>query len=329
MKKALITGITGQDGSYLAEFLLEKGYEVYGIVRHVASENKAHRFWRINNILDRVVIYSASLESYPSIFNVIEKVRPDECYHLAAQSFVSYSFEDEFSTMNTNVNGTHYILSALKEKSPHCKFYRAATSEMYGNVSQNPQNENTPFFPRSPYGISKLTGYHLTRNYREAHNMFALNGILFNHESPRRGIEFVTRKITNSVAKIKLGLAKDIKLGSLDAKRDWGFAYDYVKAMWLMLQRDEPEDFVVATGKSHSVREFVEVAFEYAGLDWTKYVTVNKSLFRPAEIYELTGDYTQAKSKLGWEPNTSFEELIRLMVDADITILQSQPLAVS
>src|SRR5437764_3497835 len=266
MKKALITGITGQDGSYLAELLLSKGYEVHGIVRRVALEDPEHRMWRLTGIVDRLHLHSASLESYPSIFKVVRNVDPDECYHLAAQSFVSYSFEDEFSTMNTNINGTHYMLSAVKEAAPKCRFYFAASSEMFGKVREVPQTELTPFHPRSAYGISKVAGFELTRNYREAYKLHASSGILYNHESPRRGFEFVTRKITSHVAKIKLGLAKELKLGNLDAYRDWGHAQEYVRAMWLMLQQDEPDDFVIATGKTHSVREFLEMAFGHVGL---------------------------------------------------------------
>jgi len=317
-KSALITGITGQDGSYLAELLLEKSYEVHGIVRRVALEDPEHRLWRLRHLLDKLTLHAGSLESYPSIFNIVEKVRPDECYHLAAQSFVNYSFEDEFSTINTNINGTHYVLSAIKEKAPQSKFYFAASSEMFGNAKESPQNEDTPFYPRSPYGISKVAGFDLTRNYREAYSLYACNGILFNHESPRRGFEFVTRKITSSVAKIKLGLANELKLGNLGAKRDWGFAGDYVKAMWLMLQQDEPDDYVIATGKTHSVNEFVELAFEHVGLDWKDYVIVDKNLYRPAEVHQLKGDFEKAKRILGWEPNVNFEELVKMMVDADL-----------
>ncbi|MEI7752504.1 MAG: GDP-mannose 4,6-dehydratase [Candidatus Omnitrophota bacterium] len=317
-RKALITGITGQDGSYLSEFLLAKGYEVHGIVRRVALEDPAHRTWRINHIRERILLHPASLESYASVFHVIEKVQPDECYHLAAQSFVSYSFEDEFSTMNTNINGTHSILSALKERAPKCRFYFAGTSEMFGVAPQSPQNENTPLFPRSSYGISKLAGFHLTRNYREAYDLFACNGIFFNHESPRRGFEFVTRKITDAVARIKLGDEKELPLGNLEAKRDWGFAGDYVKAMWLMLQQDKPDDFVAATGETHTIREFLDVAFEHVGLDWKRYVKKDEQLFRPSEIYQLRGDYSKARKILGWEPKVSFRELVRRMVDADM-----------
>ena len=318
MKKALITGITGQDGSYLAELLLSKGYEVHGIVRRVAFEDLEHRLSRIKHILDKLILHPASLESYASIFNVVEKVKPDECYHLAAQSFVSYSFEDEFSTINTNINGTHFILSAIKEKAPKCKFYFAASSEMFGLAKETLQNENTPFHPRSPYGISKVAGFDLTRNYREAYGLFACNGILFNHESPRRGFEFVTRKITNAVAGIKLGLAKELKLGNLEAKRDWGFAGDYVQAMWLMLQQNEPDDYVIATGETYSVKEFVELAFSYVGLNWDDYVAIDEKLYRPAEVYELKGDFSKAKKKLGWQPKVDFKELVKMMVDADL-----------
>lgn len=318
MKKALITGITGQDGSYLTELLLEKGYEVHGIVRRVALEHPQARMWRVRHILDRLHIHSASMESYASIFNIVSDIKPDECYHLAAQSYVSYSFEDEFSTINTNLNGTHYVLSALKRQAPECKFYFAGSSEMFGKVQETPQNEDTPFHPRSPYGISKMAGFELTRNYREAYGMFAVSGILFNHESPRRGSEFVTRKITSGAAKVKLGIEKEIRLGNLDAKRDWGHAGDYVKAMWLMLQQDKPEDFVVATGESHSVLEFLEKAFDYLGLDYRDYLILDERLYRPSEVNILQGDASKARQKLGWRPNTSFAELVREMVEGDL-----------
>jgi GDPmannose 4,6-dehydratase len=318
MKKALITGITGQDGSYLAEFLLEKGYEVHGIVRHVALEHPQARMWRIRHLLDRIRMHSASMESYASLFNIIADVRPDECYHLAAQSYVSYSFEDEFSTINTNLNGTHYVLSALKRQAPDCRFYFAASSEMFGHVKETPQNEDTPFHPRSPYGISKMAGFELTRNYREAYGLFALSGILFNHESPRRGGEFVTRKITSGAARIKLGLDQEIRLGNLDAKRDWGHSKDYIRAMWLMLQKDEPEDYVIATGETHTVREFLEKAFDYLGLDYRNHVVIDEQLYRPAEVHILKGDASKAMKKLNWAPTVSFEGLVQEMVEGDL-----------
>ena len=318
MKKAIITGITGQDGSYLAECLLEKGYEVHGIVRRVAIEHPQARMWRIRHILDRLHIHNASMESYASLFNIISDVQPDECYHLAAQSYVSYSFEDEFSTINTNLNGTHYVLSTIKRQAPRCRFYHAASSEMFGNVKKCPQNENTPFHPRSPYGISKLAGFELTRNYREVHKLFALSGILFNHESPRRGGEYVTRKITSGVARIKLGLEKGLRLGNLDARRDWGHSKDYVRAMWLMLQQDEPEDFVIATGQTHTVREFLEIAFGYLGLDYRDHVTIDPQLYRPSETHALQGDASKARRKLQWRPTIPFDELVREMVESDL-----------
>jgi len=314
----LITGITGQDGSYLAEFLLGEGYEVHGIVRRVAIEDPEQRLWRIRHLLDRLHIHAGSLESYASIFKVVERVQPDECYHLSAQSFVSYSFEDEFSTINTNINGTHFVLAALKDASPGCRFYFAGSSEMFGNATESPQSEKTPFNPRSPYGISKVAGFHLTRNYREAYGLFALSGILFNHESPRRGLEFVTRKVTRTAARIKLGLAKELRLGNLEARRDWGYAGDYVKAMWLMLQQEEPSDYVVATGETHSVKELVETSFSYLDLDWREHVVVDEALYRPAEIFELRGDSNRARRVLGWEPQVGFRELVRMMVDADL-----------
>ncbi len=323
MKKALITGITGQDGSYMAELLIEKGYEVHGIVRRVAIEDPERRLWRIKDILNRVTLHAASLESYASIFNVMDAVKPDECYHLAAQSFVSYSFEDEFSTINTNINGTLYALSALKVKAPHCKFYFAASSEMFGLARETPQNENTPFYPRSPYGISKLAGFHLTRNYREAHELFACSGICFNHESPRRGGEFVSRKITSAIARIACGSPEKLRLGNLQARRDWGHARDYVMGMWLMLQQDKPDDYVIATGETHSVEEFVSLAFGYAGLKYKDHTALDTSLYRPAEIYELRGDAAKARKALGWKPTVSFTELVKVMVDADLKGLKA------
>jgi GDPmannose 4,6-dehydratase len=318
--RALITGISGQDGSYLAELLLSKGYEIHGIVRRVAIEDPDHRLWRIKHLLDKITLHSASLESYPSICDVVEKVQPDECYHLAAQSFVSYSFEDEFSTMNTNINGTHYILSAIKKYAPKCKFYFAASSEMFGKVHEVPQTENTIFHPRSAYGISKVAGFDLTRNYREAYNIFACSGILFNHEGPRRGFEFVTRKITNAVAKIKAGKLDKLYLGDLTAKRDWGFSGDYVEAMWLMLQQEYPDDYVIATNEVHTVQEFAEVAFSAVGLDWKDYVVSDVKFFRPSDVNLLIGNYDKAKNALGWEPRVKFKELIHIMIKNDLIL---------
>lgn len=318
MKRALITGITGQDGSYLAELLLDKGYDVHGIVRRVALEDPTHRLTRIKHLLDKITLHAASLESYASIFSVVERIRPDECYHLAAQSFVSYSFEDAFSTINTNINGTLFLLSAIKEKAPNCRVYFAASSEMFGRAKKTPQNEDTPFYPRSPYGISKVAGFDLTRNYREAYGLFACSGILFNHESPRRGFEFVTRKITSTVARIKLGQENELRLGNLEAIRDWGFAGDYVKAMWLMLQQNEPDDFVIATNESHTVKEFVALAFSHVGLDWKGHVIIDKKFYRPAEVHVLKGDYSKGKRKLGWEPTVRFDDLVKIMVEADM-----------
>jgi GDPmannose 4,6-dehydratase len=316
--KALITGITGQDGSYLADLLVSKGYEVHGIVRRLALEDPLHHLWRIRHLLDRLILHAGSMESYASIFNVIEKVQPDECYHLAAQSFVSYSFEDEFSTINTNINGTHYLLSSLKRKSPECRFYFAASSEAFGKVKETPQDENTPFHPRSPYGISKMAGFELTRNYREAYNLHASSGILFNHESPRRGHEFVTRKITSHAALIKLGREQKIKLGNLDAMRDWGHSRDYVQAMWLMLQQKDPDDYVIATGESHSVQEFLERAFSLLELDYKKYLEIDPAFYRPAETTILQGNYAKAERVLGWEPTVFFQDLVREMVENDL-----------
>lgn len=317
-KKALITGITGQDGSYLAEHLLALGYEVHGLVRRVALEDAARRFTRISHILDRVTLHAASLESYPSLFHVVSQHDFDECYHLAAQSFVAESFADGFSTMNTNINGTHYMLAALRELRPKCRFYFAGSSEMFGKVVETPQRETTRFHPRSPYGISKVAGFELTRNYREAYGMFCSSGLLFNHEGPRRGYEFVTRKITSTVARIKLGLADELKLGNLDAQRDWGHAKDYVRAMHLMLQQSEPDDYVVATGETHTVREFCERAFAEAELDYEQYVKIDERFLRPAEVDLLIGDASKAKRELGWEPEYTFAGMIKEMVETDL-----------
>ena len=318
-KVALITGITGQDGSYLAELLLSKGYEVHGIVRRVALEDETHRLWRIKKIIDDVTIHAGSLESYASLFNIILKIKPDEVYHLAAQSYVGYSFEDEFSTLNININGTHYLLSAVKEfAASKVKFYFAGSSEMFGKVKETTQNENTPFNPRSSYGISKVTGFYLSKNYREAYKLHTSNGILFNHESPRRGFEFVTRKISHGVAKIKKGSLKKLKLGNLKAKRDWGHAKDYVEAMWLMLQQKKPQDFVIGTGKEHSVEDFAKKAFSHVGLNYKDHVILDKNLIRPAEVDTLLANYAKAKKILKWEPKISFNDLVINMVEHDL-----------
>jgi GDPmannose 4,6-dehydratase len=327
VKKALITGITGQDGSYLAEHLLDLGYEVHGLVRRVALEQPDQRLGRVTHMGDRVVLHAGSLESYPSLFQVLSRCQIDECYHLAAQSFVAESFADGFSTMNTNSNGTHYLLAALRELQPRCRFYFAGSSEMFGKVRETPQGETTPFHPRSPYGISKVAGYYLSVNYREAYQMFCANGMLFNHESPRRGFEFVTRKITHNVARIKLGLATELRLGNLEARRDWGHAIDYVRAMHLMLQHSEPDDFVIATGQTHSVREFCELAFAEAGLDYRDFVKEDPQFYRPAEVDLLVGNAAKAHRLLGWRPKYSFRELVSQMVAHDLEVTQRGAMA--
>jgi len=324
MKKVLITGITGQDGSFLAQFLLNKGYEVHGAVRRVALEDPTHRLCRIEHILDDIKLHSASLDNYASLFSIIETIRPSECYHLAAQSFVSYSFDDEFSTLQTNIQGTHYVLSSLRHKAPECKFYFAGSSEMFGNAEETPQTERTPFHPRSSYGISKVAGFHLTQNYREAYGMFACNGILFNHESERRGFEFVTRKISSTVARIKLGLANQLTLGNLDAKRDWGYAPEYVEAMWLMLQQKEPDDFVIGTGETHTVREFVQKAFSVVDLNWEDYVQLNEAFYRPADVNLLHADAAKAHRVLQWAPKVKFDKLAEIMVESDLKRLTGE-----
>ena len=323
-KTALITGITGQDGSYLAEFLLKKKYKVHGLVRRVALEDENHRLWRLRHLKNKITLHPASLESYASLVKIIQKIKPTEVYHLGAQSYVDYSFKDEFSTLNTNINGTHYILSALKEFSPKSKFYFAGSSEMFGKVRETPQTEKTPFYPRSVYGISKIAGYDLTRNYREAYNMYCCSGILFNHESPRRGFEFVTRKITHAVARIKLGIQKDLKLGNIDAKRDWGHAADYVEAMWLMLNQKKPYDYVISTGKQFSVRDFAKLAFELVDLDYKKYVKIEKNLYRPSEVLSLLGDCKKAKKDLGWKPKYNFKKLVEDMVRSDLEFVKKE-----
>ncbi|HWR21093.1 MAG TPA: GDP-mannose 4,6-dehydratase [Verrucomicrobiae bacterium] len=324
---ALITGLTGQDGSYLAELLIDRGYDVHGIVRRVALEHPDHRLWRIRHLLDRVHLHAASLDSLSSLYRVFHAVQPEECYHLAAQSFVATSFEDEFSTMQTNITGTHHVLSALKDCAPQCRVYFAASSEMFGQVASSPQDESTPFHPRSPYGISKVAGFDLTRYYREAHHLHASSGILYNHESPRRGLEFVTRKITSTVARIHIGLTDQLELGNLDARRDWGHSRDYVQAMHLMLQQDTPDDYVIATGEQHSVLDFVREAFRCVGIDWQEamqYVTINPAFFRPADVETLCGDASKAKRILGWKPTTSFTQFVREMVESDIAYYVTQ-----
>ena len=320
-KKALITGITGQDGSYLADYLLSLGYEVHGLVRRVALEAPETRFKRIAHILDRLTLHPASLESYASIFHVFSMHDFDECYHLAAQSFVAESFADGFSTMNMNINGTHYVLAALRELRPKCRFYFAGSSEMFGNVNDVPQKETTTFQPRSPYGISKVAGFHLTRNYREAYGLFCVSGILFNHESPRRGFEFVSRTTTSTVARIKLGLASELRIGNLEAKRDWGHAKDYVRAMHTMLQQPEADDFVIATGENHTVRELCEIAFSEVDLDYRDYVKVDERYYRPAEVDLLIGDASKARKAFGWEPTYTFRDLIKEMVNSDLAAI--------
>jgi GDPmannose 4,6-dehydratase len=318
-KVALITGITGQDGSYLSELLLKKGYEVHGIVRRVALEDENHRLWRLRYILKDIHLHAGSLESYASLFNIILKIKPNEVYHLGAQSYVGYSFEDEYSTFNINQNGTHYVLSAVKEfAASKIKFYFAASSEMFGKVKEVPQNEETHFNPRSAYGISKVTGFFLTRNYREAYKLHASNGILFNHESPRRGFEFVTRKISFGAARIKKGLQKKLKLGNIKAKRDWGHAKDYVDAMWIMLQQDKPGDYVIGTGKNHSVEDFAQKAFAHVGLNYKDHIDFDQNLVRPSEVDSLLADSSKAKKFLNWEPKISFDELVANMVDHDL-----------
>jgi GDPmannose 4,6-dehydratase len=292
------------------------------MVRRVATENPEHRVWRIRHLLAELRLHSASLESYASLCKLLQDVQPDECYHLAAQSYVSYSFDDEFSTMRPNVQGTHELLAALKQVAPGCKVYFAGSSEMFGKVQSSPQNESTPFHPRSTYAVSKVAGFYLCQYYREAYNLFVSNGILFNHESPRRGLEFVTRKITSHVAMIKSGLAQELRLGNLDAKRDWGHAGEYVKAMWMMLQQPRPDDYVIATGENHSVREFCEIAFRHVGLDYQDWIKVDAALFRPADVETLVGDCSKAREAFGWRPEQGWRELVVEMVEADLDLMQ-------
>ena len=316
-KRALITGVTGQDGSYLAELLLEKGYEVLGMVRRSSTVN----FERIAHLQDKITFVPGDLLDEISMIHILQEHRPQEVYNLAAQSFVQTSFGQPVLTGETTALGVTRLLDAIRLVDPEIRFYQASSSEMFGKVHEVPQTETTPFHPRSPYGVAKVYGHWITLNYRESYGLHATNGILFNHESPRRGLEFVTRKISHTVAQIKLGLVDELRLGNLDAQRDWGFAGDYVEAMWLMLQREIPEDFVICTGQTHSVREFCEVAFGHAGLNWEEHVVVDETFFRPAEVDLLVGDATRADEMLGWKPETSFESLVTMMVDADIDLL--------
>jgi GDPmannose 4,6-dehydratase len=318
-RRALVTGITGQDGSHLADLLLEKGYEVHGMVRRSSTET----FARIEHIRDRITLHTGDLLDQRSLGDVMRACDPQEIYNLAAMSFVAASWNQPVLTAEFSGVGVTRVLEAMREAAPDARFYQASSSEMFGKVREIPQDESTPFYPRSPYGVAKAYGHFITVNYRESYHLFACSGILFNHEGPRRGLEFVTRKVTHGAAAIKLGLKDELVLGNLDAERDWGYAGDYVKAMWLMLQQDEPDDYVIATGKAHSVRELVEVAFDHVDLDPDGYVTTDPAYFRPAEVDHLIGDASKAKAKLGWEPATSFEELIRGMVDADIELLSN------
>jgi GDPmannose 4,6-dehydratase len=313
-RRALITGITGQDGSYLAELLLEKGYEVFGLTRRLSAEN----YWRIAHLEHRVTLLPGDLLDQLSLIRVLEKVRPHELYNLAAMSFVPASWDQPMLTGEFNSQGVTRVLEAVRVVDPTIRMYQASSSEMFGRVREVPQKETTPFYPRSPYGVSKVFGHYITVNYRESYNLFAVSGILFNHESPRRGLEFVTRKVTDGVARIKLGLSDHLALGNLDAHRDWGFAGDYVRAMWLMLQQDQPDDYVIATGQSHSVKELVEIAFGHAGLDWQKYVRLDPAFLRPAEVDHLIGDSSRSQATLGWKPSVDFKGLVTMMVDADV-----------
>ena len=316
-KTAFITGITGQDGSYLAELLLDKGYQVVGGVRRASTTN----YWRIEHLLDRITLKPADLLDQLSLIRVIEDVKPDEIYNLAAMSFVPASWDQPMLTGEFNAQGVTRVLEAVRHVNPRIRVYQASSSEMFGKVREVPQTELTPFYPRSPYGVSKVYAHYITVNYRESYDLFAVSGILFNHESPRRGLEFVTRKVTDGVARIKLGLAESLSLGNLDAKRDWGFAGDYVRAMWMMLQQDQADDFVIATGESHSVKSLVEVAFGHVGLDWEKYVRLDPRFLRPAEVEHLIGDASKARATLGWTPDVDFSRLVTMMVDADLARL--------
>ncbi|MDZ4858258.1 MAG: GDP-mannose 4,6-dehydratase [Candidatus Hydrogenedentes bacterium] len=319
-KRALITGITGQDGSYLAEFLLEQNYDVYGIVRRSSTET----FERIKQIKDRVTLVQADLTDQVSIIDVMRETQPHEVYNLAAQSFVPTSWKQPILTGDVTALGVTRCLEAIRVLDKSIKFYQASSSEMFGDVRETPQTENTPFYPRSPYGVAKVYGHWITVNYRESYNLFAASGILFNHESPRRGLEFVTRKVSDGVARIKLGVAKDLHLGNLEAKRDWGYAKDYVRAMWLMMQQEKADDYVIATGQQHTVQEMCEIAFSHAGLDWKQYVVTDPKFYRPAEVHTLLGNGIRAKKEIGWEPQTTFAELIQMMVDADLGRVRSE-----
>jgi len=320
-KRALITGITGQDGSYLAELLLDKGYEVTGIVRRSSAPN----LWRIEHLLDRIELRPGDLLDQLSLMKVLAEVRPHELYNLAAMSFVPASWDQPMLTGEFNAQGVTRVLEAIRQVNPKIRLYQASSSEMFGKVREVPQTELTPFYPRSPYGVSKAFAHYITVNYRESYDMYAVSGMLFNHESPRRGLEFVTRKVSDGVARIKLGLTETLPLGNLDAQRDWGFAGDYVKAMWLMLQQDLPDDYVIATGISHAVRDLVEVAFGHVDLDWRKHVRLDPKLIRPAEIEHLIGDSSKARAQLGWEPTVDFDRLITMMVDADLERAAAAP----
>src|SRR5262245_915680 len=320
-KRALITGITGQDGSYLAELLLDKGYEVFGAVRRASTSN----YWRIEHLLQRITLKPADLLDQLSLIRLIDDVKPEEVYNLAAMSFVPASWDQPMLTGEFNSQGVTRLLEAVRHVNPKIRFYQASSSEMFGKVREVPQTELTPFYPRSPYGVSKVFAHYITVNYRESYDLFAVSGILFNHESPRRGLEFVTRKVTDGVARIKLGLTDTLPIGNLDAQRDWGFSGDYVRAMWLMLQQERADDYVIATGKSHSVRQLIQIAFGRAGLDWERYVRVDPALLRPAEVEHLLGDSSKARTELGWDNDVSFEQLIEMMVDADLARLSNRP----
>src|SRR4051794_24109353 len=322
-KRALITGITGQDGSYLAELLLAKGYEVHAVVRRASTTN----YWRIEHLLDKITLHPGDLLDQLSLIRVIDEVRPHELYNLAAMSFVPASWDQPMLTGEFNAQGVTRVLEAVRQVDPAIRIYQASSSEMFGKVREVPQSELTPFYPRSPYGVSKVFAHYITVNYRESYDLYAVSGMLFNHESPRRGLEFVTRKVTDGVARIKHGLAETLSLGNLDAKRDWGFAGDYVRAMWSMLQQDRPDDYVIATGISHSVRDLVEVAFGHVGLDWRRHVTLDPKLIRPAEVEHLIGDSTKARTELAWQPSVDFAGLIGMMVDADLERVVAAPRA--